>query len=323
MKIIFILCWIILLSTGCSIEDNTNEESSASSIKPLIIGLNSWVGFGPFYIAQEKGLFKKYNLEVKLLLLEDTTEKHASFAAGHIDALATTADDVVVLGARGVKGKIVLTLDVSNGADGIVASANIKTLSDLSGHKIALQPGFVGHFFLLNLLASEGIDPKSMNILPSETGAAGAAFVAGQIDAAVTWEPWLSKASSREGAHVLATSADFPGIIVDVLFFRDEFLQKNSDVATKIRNAWFESIMFMNQNQQESFAIIAKALKIPQAEVADIMSGVKFFNSDEDIKYRQTQLPVVLKTGVQVWYKAGVITSEPNVQDLIERNLNE
>src|ERR1022692_1391245 len=63
-----------------------------------------------------------------------------------------------------------------------------------------------------------------------EPDVAGAAFLAGRIDAAVTWEPWLSKARTRPGGKVLLTSADVPGIIVDVVTVRDGFAKASADV---------------------------------------------------------------------------------------------
>jgi len=50
------------------------------------------------------------------------------------------------------------------------------------------------------------MSPSDVKIVPMTTDAAGAAFVAGQIDVAVTWEPYLSTAKQRKGAHVLVSS---------------------------------------------------------------------------------------------------------------------
>jgi NitT/TauT family transport system substrate-binding protein len=37
---------------------------------------------------------------------------------------------------------------------------------------------------------------------------AGAAFAAGQLDVAVTWEPWITKVSGEKKGHVIFSSKD-------------------------------------------------------------------------------------------------------------------
>ncbi|RYD03002.1 hypothetical protein N752_21570 [Desulforamulus aquiferis] len=85
-------------------------------------------------------------------------------------------------------------LDTSYGADGILAKQDIKTLEDLKGRSVALDVGTTSHFFLLSCLQKVGLSDKDITITPmGSSGDAGQAFVAGKIDAAVTWElawPW-------------------------------------------------------------------------------------------------------------------------------------
>nr|VFK43783.1 MAG: NitT/TauT family transport system substrate-binding protein [Candidatus Kentron sp. TC] len=321
------LIWMIFISLtllACSPDQggegakSPGGKQSATEERSLTIGLNSWVGFGPFYIAKNQGMFEKHGIQVKLRLLEDSAEKHAALASGHIDALATTADDVVVLGAKKIAGRVILGVDLSNGADGIVASKEIPDLQHLKGRKVALQPGFVGHFFLLNVLARNGIDTSEVKILPTETSAAGAAFVAGKLNAAVTWEPWLSKANEREGAHVLTTSADYPGIISDVLFVRKDVLAKRRSAVEALRTAWFEASDYLEKHPEEGIGIIANAFKLDRNEAAKMISGVKFFTPDEDRGYRKKDLPEILATGVKVWKTAGIIDREYDVKPLVD-----
>jgi NitT/TauT family transport system substrate-binding protein len=58
---------------------------------------------------------------------------------------------------------------------------------------------------------------------------AGAAFVAERVDAAVTWEPWLSRARDTEHGHVLTDTSENPGLIVDVLLAPVEVIESRRD----------------------------------------------------------------------------------------------
>ena len=45
----------------------------AAHAEPLRISYFIWVGNGPFFVAQEKGLFAKEGIEVELINIEDHT----------------------------------------------------------------------------------------------------------------------------------------------------------------------------------------------------------------------------------------------------------
>ena len=85
-----------------------------------------------------------------------------------------------------------------------------------------------------------------------KAGDAGSAFVAGKVDAAVTWEPWLSKAKETPFGHVLLSSDKTPGIIVDSLAFKPDFLKKRGADVKKIVAAWNEAVEFRGQKSAGS-----------------------------------------------------------------------
>ena len=74
---------------------------------------------------------------------------------------------------------------------------------------------------MLTVLKKAGLTDKDVEVVPMS---AGAAFMAGKVDAAVTWEPWLSKGASANG-KVLVSTKDLPGIIVDSISFRKEVIE--------------------------------------------------------------------------------------------------
>jgi len=51
------------------------------------------------------------------------------------------------------------------------------------------QKGLPSDFFLRALLQQNGINVQEINYIDMETAQAGAAFLAGDLDAAVVWEP--------------------------------------------------------------------------------------------------------------------------------------
>ena len=148
-------------------------QSSGARRLYLTLGFNTWVGYGPFYVADKKGFLAAEGLQVEFQRIEGTAEQRQALIAGRLDALGTTIDDVAVGAEQGVPAKVVLAVDRSNGADGVVVSSDIEDVSELRGRSVAVQPGFVSHFFLLYVLDQHGISPKDIRIQANSSNGAG------------------------------------------------------------------------------------------------------------------------------------------------------
>jgi len=299
---------------------------AAQDLPALKIAFNTWVGFGPLYVAQEKGFFKQLGIEVRMTILEDTASKGSALKAKRLDGVGTTADSQVIAASQGIPGVICLALDQSNGADGIVAVQSIASVKDLKGKTVAVQPGFVSHFFLLYLLDEAGLSPKDVTVQPFETGDAGAAFVAKRVDAAVTWEPWLSKAKERPDGKVLITSKEKPGLIVDVLAMRDDIIKNRPEDVKKLIKGWYMGVDYYVKNPAEATAIIAKNFKLSPEETADMLSGVTFFDATGNIEYFGTaaapgQIHKVVGKANEVWQKAGEMKKPVDTKLLVDGSL--
>ena len=156
-----------------------------------------------------------------------TSNRHQAMASGDVQAITTTVDTHILYASSGVPVTQVLVLDTSAGGDGIAARDGIGSLKELKGKSVAVQFGGVPQFWLAYLLKQEGMkldDVKLTNLEPKD---AANAFVAGQFDAAVTYEPYLSTVRANNAGKIIVTSADTPGVIVDTLAFQPEYIAKN------------------------------------------------------------------------------------------------
>src|SRR5512136_48677 len=228
---------------------------SAFGAAPIKLGMSTWLGYAPLYLAKEKGFFKKQGVDVEIVVIESPADRRAAFASDKIQGMATTVDTHVMTAAaeNPIPVKQVLALDDSNGGDGIVAKKEIKTIKDLKGKTVAAQLGAGASYFWLNyVLAQNGLKLSDIQAVDMKAGDAGAAFVAGKVDAAVTWEPWLSRAKDTPFGQVLIASNQTPGIIVDSLAFKPDFLKRRGDDVKKIIAAWNEAVQFAAQSPKEA-----------------------------------------------------------------------
>jgi NitT/TauT family transport system substrate-binding protein len=299
---------------------------SAFGAEPIKLGMSTWLGYAPLYLAKEKGFFKKRGVDVEIVVVESPADRRAAFAADKIQGMATTVDTHVMTAAaeNPIPVKQVLAIDDSHGGDGIVAKKEIKTIKDLVGKTVAAQLGAGASYFWLNyILSQNGMKLSDLKTVDMKAGDAGSAFVAGKVDAAVTWEPWLSKAKATPFGHVLLSSDQTPGIIVDSLAFKPGFLKKRGADVKKIVAGWNEAVKFASANPKEADAIMAKFTGQKPEEFTKEKTGVRFYGSKENKEYFGTpQKPGLLYTVTQraadLWFELKLIKTKPKAADLID-----
>jgi len=138
-----------------------------------------------FYVARDRGFFKKVGLDVKLMGEGDGVKSLRGTAAGAFDMAGTSADDVIAAAAQGGGLSSVwgyaMPLDTA-----IVADQSVKTVADLKGKKIAItDPGGFSDVQVRAVLAQAHINASDASIISfSSRSAFVPAIVAGQINAA-------------------------------------------------------------------------------------------------------------------------------------------
>ncbi len=299
---------------------------SSQGAEPIKLGMSTWLGYAPLYLAKEKGFFQNRGLDVEIVVIESPADRRVAFAADKIQGFATTVDTHVMTAAaeNPIPLKQVLALDDSHGGDGIVSKKEIKTVKDLKGKTVAAQLGAGASYFWLNyVLAQNGMKLSDIKAIDMKAGDAGAAFVAGKVDAAVTWEPWLSKARETPFGHVLLSSDKTPGIIVDSLAFKPDFLKKRGADVKKIVSGWNEAVKFAAENPQEADAIMAKFTGQKPEEFTKEKTGVRFYGEKENKDYFGTAknpglLYKVTQRAADLWYELKLIKTKPKAADLID-----
>ncbi|MCM0755894.1 ABC transporter substrate-binding protein [Desulfovibrio aminophilus] len=306
---------LIVLALACLWAAPALAEAS------LKIAHATWVGYGPLYIAKEQGIFQNNGLNVELTVIEDESQYAAAMASGSIDGVGNVLDREVIHYAKGTPEMVVCAMDESAGGDGIVASGAIKTLADLKGKTVGLDKSTTSYFFFLTALKKAGVAENALTIQEMAASDAGAAFVAERLDAAVTWEPWLTKASERKGGHVLVTSRDFPRTIVDVLVLRKEAVEKNPGADAALAKSWNEAVAWYKANPDAGNALMAKAMGLKTEEMADMAKGVRFFGKTENLDFFDRRKPgnifeVAARAGA-FWQAKGIISKTLDVDGLI------
>lgn len=264
-------------SSGCT---SYNKEKK---LKRFTIAFQTWVGYGLVYLAEEKGFFKEEGIEPLLVYEELDSSRREAFRAGLLDFELGTVDQAVAKRIYGVDVTIVCGIDYSFGSDGIAAVKEITSLKDLAGRKLALSKNDVGEIFLLYLLRKSGIPPDSLSIISCSPEKVAQSFIDKEVDAVVTWEPWLSEALKRPDSRLLITSKEAPGIIIDVLNVRSDIVRDDPELVKSFMRAWFNALKYYSGNPEESAGIIAKYYNVTPSEYKKNVEGLKWMSYGEQI----------------------------------------
>jgi NitT/TauT family transport system substrate-binding protein len=256
--------------------------ASVAATGALKIGVPVWVGWMPWWVAKEKGLFKRNGVAVELRNFAVQGDAVQALAGGKLDGASVATNDILTVNAGGPKASVVLLHDESAGADMLV-TRGIDDPKKLKGQRIAVEVGGVSHFFLDKLLALQGLKEADVTVVNMTAADAGAAFASGAISAAVTWEPFGSQAVKAGGKRLL-TSKDTPGAIVDVLGIRNDVLKKRPDQVRRLLKSWFDALEYVTQHEAEAFAIMAKASGVSLAEFQEMWQGVRIFTLEDNRK---------------------------------------
>jgi NitT/TauT family transport system substrate-binding protein len=288
-KRLAILGAVVLLVSVVSACGNKNKETaanpSAAAESPITlrVGYNLWVGSAGLYIAEKKGYFKELGVDVKLVEFPNPTETTQALLAGHVDIAGTTLDTAVMVKSTEPSGKNLKffhLIDESFGADGIVAKSNIATIADLKGKTVAVTIGAVNHFLLSHALQSAGINEADVNLTNAEPEQTGPLFLTGKVDAAVTWEPYLSEAKSK-GGKILYSTKDAPDLIIDGDMTSEKLIQEHPEALRKFSEAIEKGRQFYMDNPEEGAQIVADKIQASKEDVKSMMEGVKLMSTSD------------------------------------------
>ena len=241
----------------------TVTASAMAQDTKVAIAISGWTGFAPLTLAKEAGLFKKHGLDVDIKKIPQK-DRHLAIASGDVQCAATTVETWVVWNANGVATTQIFQLDKSYGADGMVVKPNITKIADLKGKTVAASaPGTAPYFTLAWMLKKNGLSVKDVKVVNLEPQAAANAMIAGTdgIDAAMTYEPYLSAVRAKpQAGNIIATTLEYP-MVMDTFGCTPKFLADNPKAAKALADGYFDAVAMIKADSKKSFEIMGADVK--------------------------------------------------------------
>ena len=271
------------LLTGCG-----SKQESVDGLTEVNMAFCTFSGYSPMFIAQEQGYFEDAGIHMNIQVIEDESTYASLITKGDIQFLATAQDPNIKMFANGAASRYVLTMDESFGADALVAVEGINSLDDLKGRSVALDKSASSYYFFLKALedgsslTEDDIDVQDMG----DTTEAGVAFIGGQVDAAIMWEPELSNALAEvAGAHTIVTSADYPDAISDSLVVNASYAEEHPEIVEAVKEAWYKAVDFYQTNATEAYENMASGFEeVTPEDIESDASGLRFLGKEDNEK---------------------------------------
>ncbi|SCX92421.1 NitT/TauT family transport system substrate-binding protein [Pseudomonas sp. NFACC37-1] len=196
-----------------------------------------------------------------------------ALAAGELDVAYVGTPPVYQWFSRGLQSRILAKVNYGQAAVIVDAKSPITQLEALKGKKLAGVKKGSGMDVLLRgfvLKEKAGLDPdKDLDIIDMPPGNMNAALERG-IDAAFSWEPFVSQSVLRGSSRILLdvnqALPQYPWYVVIAL---PKTLQERSDDVVKLLRAHRKAIAFLNEHPAESNRLIAEAFKLEAVQGPD------------------------------------------------------
>jgi NitT/TauT family transport system substrate-binding protein len=248
-----------------------------------------WFGFAPVPVAIELGYFAEEDLEVTTVFDNDRANVLPAFETGELDCTMRTIGEYMSRPRTpDTPGTIIGTIDVSVGADGVVAGPEIETVEDLIGKVFAGEINHPGTVMTQHALSKLGHDMDELTVRLINTDDSIAVFEDPEVAAVATWEPMMSNIvdnTSREGSKILLSSADFNGLITDVIIVHDDDLAANPEKYQKFLRGIYKAIDLYKSDPDAFLAAAAPAFDVTPEEMAADLGGVQYTTYEESVDF--------------------------------------
>lgn len=277
-----VLIFQIVLFFNAKIEKINLDSSLIKTSKQINIGFISWPGFMLIKLADVLGYFEREGLDVKVIKYNSVPALDNDILTGKIDARTGYVSDTVSLNSReGLVEQIVLVTDYSLGGDALIARNGADDIRKHDKPRIAYSGSI--NFFLLWILDSLGIDSNKVEFVKyiSEDDAY-ADFKSGKIDFMFTYVPTLYLAIN-EGATVVYSSKESPGLVMDMVSFRKDFILDHPSKITSFTKAYFNAYDFWEENKEASYKLVTPFLGIEINDFISQMDLLQLVSQEENI----------------------------------------
>lgn len=184
-----------VFGVSCGSNDSTESENSTSNIENVTVRVGLTADNSMMLLRESTSAFEDTPYDIEWVKLESSSAVLEAVASGAVDFAGVLQAPSLLLSqgnadpqwdADSAPFRAVAIWEGRNdpGFSLIVSDPQISEISQLSGRKLAVSRGSLGHYFWLAAAESAGVDDVELVLLPPSEGRA--AFQSGAVDALVS-----------------------------------------------------------------------------------------------------------------------------------------
>jgi len=254
----------MLWVSGCN-DGSLPGEGGASHEKVVAVG-SQWYGHIPVWVGIERGIFERKGFEVQWRFIGKSMDRLNAISSG--EAQFASLGEIAMLSAMAQGNRRFYWIgnqDIAPGFEGMVARRGVEDFDQLRGKRIGFPFGSSVELTARMLLRQKGLDPdQDVRLVNLEVGDVPAVFRAGNVDAALIWEPGFSQLRAVEGATVLGMDTDTEvfrrfGTMTgpDVLIMSKTWADADPERARGFLAGYFEALDWVKAHPQETVDLVA------------------------------------------------------------------
>ncbi len=239
------------------------SEPAGDLIKVRFSAFNGITSAGLRY-GVEKGIFKKDGVDLQLVEVDD---KIAALASDSTDIADVNTSQAIVAAHSGAAFKLVASMFRTKGAFHLISNPSIQSIADLKGKTIGIGVKGSGlELTVLEILDQNGIKPEDVTLVAN--GAyqqAYASLVAGQVDATVIHEPFVTIGEKEGKGKLLALGWEYvPDLNTGVIVASDKIIAENPEAVKRVIQGYVDSYNYAKENWDDYLAWSAKYLNLDE-----------------------------------------------------------
>lgn len=238
------------------------------------------------WIADDVGLFKKYDLDFQLVFISSAAMVTAAMLSGDGEVAITGAESITRAVAQGVTELVFVASAKNTLTHSILGKREIKSPEDLKGKKLGLtRLGSNSHYFVIQALRKYGMVPTDLNFI--QTGGQVenlAALLSGAVDAATMTGPSGGVRAMAQGFHHVVYGPDLHiPFAAATLVVRRSSIRTRGPVIDRFIRVMAEAVKIMFTDKELTYKVLAKQLRISDRKLLDAAY-------DEEIKVMEPRL---------------------------------
>jgi len=249
------------------------------------------------WIAEEAGLFKKYDLEFQLVYISSASMVNAAMLSGSGDVAITGGESVVRTAAQGVNELVFVAAAKNSLTHSILSRPEIKRPEELKGKKLGLtRIGSNSHYFVIQVLRRFGMEPADVNIL--QTGGQVenlSALLSGNVDAATMTGPSGGAKAIAQGFRYAVYGPDLRiPFAAATLVTRRALIRTRGPVVEKFVRAMAEAVNLMFTDKELTYRVLSKQLRIGDRKILDAAYDEEIKVLEPRMQFRMESLQAIL-----------------------------